>query len=728
MFARRTVMFAWMPAISNCCLFAVANDAAVAAAHDHHAFLQTLVLVLCASAVTTVLFHWLRQPVVLGYLLAGFVVGPNFPLVPLEVADPQVVQTLAELGVILLMFSLGIEFSLPKLARVGGTAGFVAVVQCSFMVWIGYLTGQAFGWSKIASIYGGAVIAISSTTIIVKALEEQKIKEKYTQIVFGILIVEDLIAILLLTILRPLGGGDSLTPFELVTTLGRLFFFLALFMSIGLLTVPRIMRAVVKLERGETTVVAGIGLAFGLAYLAEQFGYSAALGAFLAGSLVAESGVERTTEHLVQPVRDVFAAIFFVSVGIMIDPAQIAAHWGVVLAFLLAVVFGKLFSVTVGCLLTGRSVQTSVKCGMCLSQIGECSFIIAAVGLATGATDPLLYSIAVAVSGMTTLFTPWLIRAADRTASFIDRKLPRRIQTFLGFYGTWVSRLVTSDVDPRRLRIRRLVRWLAVDATFLAVIVVGTSLQMNDFSAAVRASLGATPRVAEILTALGALVVAGPFLVGLLRVARSLGFEIADLAFPPETTALDYAAAPRKLLVVTVQLAIVVVVGLPLAAITQPFLPPLPGAVVLLLLLSLLAIAFWRGAANFEGHAKAAAQLIVEALARQTRDERAQHVAANPLAEVNRMMTGLDSSIPVKLQSGSPAVGRTLADINLRGLTGATVVAIQRGFDEAVVVPAGSERLHAGDLLAIAGTEEALDAARRLLEPHEPESAAVKPA
>ena len=230
-------------------------------------------------------------------------------------------------------------------------------------------------------------------------------------------------------------------------------------------------------------------------------------------------------------------------------------------------------------------------------------------------------------------------------------------------------------------------------------------------------------KAAEVLTAVGALVVAAPFLVGLLSVARILGFEIAGLAFPPATSALDYAAAPRKLLVVTVQLAIVVVVGLPLVAITQPFLPPLPGAVVLLLALSLLAVSFWRGAANFQGHAKAAAQLIAEALARQTRDERAQHVAANPLAEVNRMMTGLGSSIPIALKPGSPAVGRTLADINLRGLTGATVVAIQRGAEEAVVVPAGNERLLAGDLLAVAGTEEALDAARRLLEPGEPASA-----
>jgi CPA2 family monovalent cation:H+ antiporter-2 len=296
-------------------------------------------------------------------------------------------------------------------------------------------------------------------------------------------------------------------------------------------------------------------------------------------------------------------------------------------------------------------------------------------------------------------------------------KLPRRIQTFLGLYGSWIAKLGESPTDPRRVRIRRFVRWLAVDTAILAVIVVGASLQMQSVSAYLQEMRGVPHRVAEVLTALGALAIASPFLVGMLRMARFLGFEIANLAFPPANkTAPDLAAAPRRLLVVTVKLAIVVVVGLPLVAITQPFLPPLQGAVVLVLVLALLAISFWRGAANFQGHAKAAAQLIAEALARHTRDERAHHVAQNPLAEVNRLMTGLGSAVPLLLQDGSPAVGKTLAELNLRGLTGATIVAIQRGGD-AVLVPAGSERLSVGDLLAVTGTEEALEAARQMLEP-----------
>jgi CPA2 family monovalent cation:H+ antiporter-2 len=250
--------------------------------HDTHDFLQTLTVVLCAAAVTTVLFQRLRQPVVLGYLLAGLVVGPYVPI-PLQ-ADMGVVQTLAELGVILLMFSLGIEFSLQKLLKVGPTVGFVALVQCSLMIWLGYVAGQAFGWTWLQSLYAGAAISISSTTIVVKAFEEQRIKDDFTNIVFGILIFEDLIAILLITILTTLSAGRELGARELALTTGRLTGFLLLLLVIGLLTVPRLMRMIVKQRRDETTLVASIGIAFGFAYLAAYVGYSVALGAFIAGS------------------------------------------------------------------------------------------------------------------------------------------------------------------------------------------------------------------------------------------------------------------------------------------------------------------------------------------------------------------------------------------------------------------------------------------------------------
>ena len=690
--------------------------------HDTHEFLQTLTVVLCAAAVTTVLFQRLRQPVVLGYLLAGLVVGPHVPI-PLH-ADMNVVQTLAELGVILLMFSLGIEFSLQKLLRVGATVGFVAVIQCSLMLWLGYVAGQAFGWSWLQSLYAGAAISISSTTIIVKAFEEQRIKGDFTHIVFGILIVEDLIAILLITILTTLSAGRELGARELAMTAGRLSGFLLLLIVVGLLTVPRLMRSVAKLDRAETTVVASIGIAFGFAYLAAYVGYSVALGAFIAGSLVAESGVAKTVEHLVLPVRDMFAAIFFVSVGMLIDPMAIAEHWPIVLAFLVIVVVGNLFAVTLGSFLTGQSVQTSVKTGMSLAQIGEFSFIIAGVGvtMSSAADKPtyeLLYSIAIAVSGITALLTPWLIRAAEPTAATVDRKLPRSLQTFVALYGTWLEKLRANPVDDDTHRVRQLVRWLVVDAIVVTAIIIGASLELDTISSWSQQQFQLSPNLSTAFVVAVAALVSAPFWIGLVRMSRVLGFELASRVFPDaKQEQTDLAAAPRRLLVVTLQLAIVLLVGIPLVAITQPFVPTLRGAAVLVFMLALLAFAFWRNATNLQGHTRAAAQAIVQAIGRQTRKGRAmdadQLETQQRLDDVNRIITGLGSPVSIELHAGSSVVGRTLAEVKLRGLTGATILAIERG-GESVVVPAGSERLRAGDVLAVAGTHVAVDAARELL-------------
>jgi CPA2 family monovalent cation:H+ antiporter-2 len=690
--------------------------------HDAHEFLQTLALVLCIAAVTTVVFQRLRQPVVLGYLLAGMVVGP-YLFDPLT-ADADTVKTLAEVGVILLMFSLGIEFSLTKLIRVGPTALFVAVMQCSLLLWLGYSLGIAFGWHWLPALYAGAAISISSTTIIVKAFEEQRIKGDFTQIVFGILIVEDLIAILLITILTTLSSGEQLTGLQLARTAGRLAAFLALVLVVGMFTVPRLIRAVVRLDRAETIVVVSVGLAFGLALLALEFGYSVALGAFLAGAIVAESGVEKKVEHLVQPVRDIFAALFFVSVGMIIDPRVLGDHWLEVLAFFAVVVVGNVVAVTIGSFLMGQSIQTAVKAGMSLAQIGEFSFIIAGVGLALNRnpeddTYELLYSIAVAVSGLTTLLTPWLIRVAQPTAAWVDRKLPRSLQTFASLYASWMEQVRSRRANAEVGRFRGAVRWIIVDAVIVVAVVIGASVEMERIEDFTRARFELSGRATRLVVAAVAAAISAPFWIGLVRMARYLGFELAATAFPEATITdsgrkqLDLAAAPRRLLVVTLQLAIVLVIGIPLIAITQPFVPPFRGAAVLVLVISVLAIAFWRGATNFQGHTRAAAQALAEALSRQTRVGR-ESKETHALEDANQLLTGMGSPVPLEIQPGTSAVGKTLAELRLRGLTGATVLAIRRD-DESVLVPSGHDRLQAGDVLAIAGTQEAVEAAKELL-------------
>src|SRR5688572_29614541 len=263
--------------------------------HATQDFLGALAMVLCVAAVTTVLFQRLKQPVVLGYVLAGLIVGPHVPI-PL-VADRQIVQTLSELGIILLIFSLGLEFNLRKLLQVGPTAGLVAVIQSSFMIWLGFVTGRAFGWTPRESLFTGAIIAISSTTIIAKAFDEQNIKGRLRELVVGILIVEDLIAIVLMALLTGLASGSGLAPGPLTATILRLVGFLGGLIIVGMLVVPPAVRAIERLGRRETTLVASVGFCFAVALLAQAAGYSVALGAFIAGSLVAESGRGKAVEH-----------------------------------------------------------------------------------------------------------------------------------------------------------------------------------------------------------------------------------------------------------------------------------------------------------------------------------------------------------------------------------------------------------------------------------------------
>ncbi|HEX7919133.1 MAG TPA: cation:proton antiporter [Gemmatimonadales bacterium] len=285
--------------------------------HSAAIFLRSLTIVLGVAAVVTIVFQRLRWPVVLGYIAAGLLVGPHVPF-PL-VADPEVVRILSELGVILLMFVLGLEFSLSKLARGAPTAGVTALLQCGVMTWLGFLVARGFGWTPLESIFTGAIVAISSTTIIAKVFDERGIGGKLRELVVGILLIEDLIGIILMAALTAIATGAGLTGGAIATAVGRLALFLLALTGIGFLVIPRLIRVVLKQGRKETIVVTSIALCFGTAFAAEAAGYSVALGAFLAGSLVSESGKGQEVEHLVEPIRDLFAAIFFVSVGLMID-------------------------------------------------------------------------------------------------------------------------------------------------------------------------------------------------------------------------------------------------------------------------------------------------------------------------------------------------------------------------------------------------------------------------
>jgi len=684
--------------------------------HGAHQFLLALTVVLCVAAVTTVLFQRLRQPVVLGYILAGLIVGPHVPI-PL-VADREIVQTLSELGVILLMFALGLEFSLRKLVRVGPTAGITAVVQSSIMVWLGFVAGRAFGWTVLESVFAGAIVAMSSTTIIAKAFDDLRIRGHLRDLVVGVLLVEDLFAILFMAVLTAVATGAGLSPGELGATLGRLGTFLALMLAGGMLVVPRAIRYVRHRGNPETLLVANLGLCFGIAYLALAAGYSVALGAFIAGSLVAESGEAHAVEEIVRPVRDLFAAIFFVSVGMQIEPALVARNWIAVVAFIGLVVLGKSAAVMLGAFLTGHGVRTSVQAGMSLAQIGEFSFILAVLGMSLGATRDFLYPIAVAVSAVTTLTTPWLIGASGTAAGWVDRKLPARMQTVVSLYGSWVEQLGSSPArHTLGARVRRIVRAVLVDAVAVTAIAIGASVGASAASRWIAGVLGVGASLSRWIFVALAVLLAAPFLVGLVRNGRRLGLALASTALPEAAAGRpDLAAAPRRALLAMVQLGATMIVLLPIIAVTQPFLPGVPGAAILVAVVVVLGVGFWRKAADLQGHVRAGAQVIVEALAKQGSAGGHAHpqAQADALGTMRAMFPGLGEPTAVRLREGSPAAGKTLSALGVRGKTGATILAISRA-GESVMVPPASEALRAGDVLALAGTREAVESARELL-------------
>jgi CPA2 family monovalent cation:H+ antiporter-2 len=498
-------------------------------------------------------------------------------------------------------------------------------------------------------------------------------------------------------------------------TVLRLVAVLAGFLMLGTLLVPRFMRFVVGLQRSEITLVVSIGICFSIALLVKSIGYSVALGAFLAGSLIAESGEEKRVERLVEPVRDMFAAVFFVSVGMMIDPAVIGTHWPTIVGFTLIVVLGKIGAVSLAAFLTGAGVRTAVQTGMTMAQIGEFAFIIAAAGLAAGVTPPSHYPIVVAVSALTTLTTPWLIRFAGPAAEWLDRHLPRPLQTFAVLYGTWMEGLRTgADTSANKLRLRRAFRALALDACVVAALGIGVSIATPALAASLARRTGLLPFHAQGVVVGGAMLLSVPFLVGIFRTGRALGYTLSFRSFPePEPKKLDLAAAPRRVMIVAIQLTTVLVVGAPLVAVTQPFLPPFAGVAVLLVGVTVLGIFVWRGAADLQGHVRAAAEAIVSAIGTQPRGSAPQE-AERTLHRAYHLLPGLGEPVPVRIEVGSPFAGRQLSDTDLRGRTGATVIAISRG-EEMVLVPDGHQDLRAGDVLALAGPRSAIEAARQLL-------------
>ncbi|WP_138483755.1 cation:proton antiporter domain-containing protein [Dyadobacter bucti] len=395
-----------------------------------------LSLILTIAGVITLIFKKLKQPIVLGYILAGLLVGPNFKLFP-TITDIKTIEIWAEIGVIFLLFNLGLEFSFKKLVKVGNTAAITGLFEVSLMLVAGFTTGQLLGWSKIDSLFLGGIIAISSTTIIFRAFDELGLKtQQFTKIVLGILVIEDLTAVLLMVLLSTLSISQQFAGFELLQSILKLFFFLTLWFLGGIFLFPTLLRRYRNLMNDESVLITSVALCFGMVFLVTQAGFSAALGAFIMGSILAETTHAEKIEHLLKPLKDLFGAVFFISVGMLINPSLLMEYAVPTAILVLVVIIGKTAFVSIGAVISGQPLKKSIQSGMSLSQIGEFSFIIANLGLSLKVTSEFLYPIAVGVSVITTFTTPYMMKASEPFYNLINKILPEKWRHYLNRYSS----------------------------------------------------------------------------------------------------------------------------------------------------------------------------------------------------------------------------------------------------------------------------------------------------
>ncbi|AWM12986.1 sodium:proton antiporter [Flavobacterium sediminis] len=383
-------------------------------------------LILITASIAVIIFKKLKQPLVLGYLVAGFLAGNNFHFFP-TVEKTHDVSIWAEIGVIFLLFSLGLEFSFKKLTKVGGTASITALTQIVCMVLLGYTVGQLMGWTNMDSLFLGVILSISSTTIILKAFEELGVKsQKFAGNVIGSLIVQDILAILMMVLLSTVAVSSQFSGSELIFAILKLIFFLILWFILGIFFIPSFLNKAKHLLTDEMLLIISIALCLLMVIFAASAGFSPGLGAFIMGSIIAETTESEHIEKLIKPVKDLFGAIFFVSVGMLINPQTLVTYYVPVIILTLVTIFGQSISSTIGSLLSGQPLKQSIQAGMSLSQIGEFSFIIATLGLSLKVTQDFLYPVVVAVSAITTFTTPYMIKFSTPFAAFVEDKLPKR--------------------------------------------------------------------------------------------------------------------------------------------------------------------------------------------------------------------------------------------------------------------------------------------------------------
>ncbi|MCD7977351.1 MAG: cation:proton antiporter [Tannerellaceae bacterium] len=647
-------------------------------------FVTDLAIILITAGIATILFKWLKQPVVLGYIVAGVIAGPFITWLP-TVTEMVNVETWAEIGVIFLLFALGLEFSFKKVIEVGGTASIATLINMGSMIVIGYIVGQLLGWSSMDSIFLGGMLSMSSTTIIIKAFTDMRLqKQKFATIVFGMLIVEDLAAILMMVLLSTVASSSSFGGGELFNSIFRLFFFVLIWFIAGIYIVPTMLRVLKKYLNDETLLILSVGLCLGMVLFAARVGFSAALGAFIMGSILAETILVKHIEHLVEPLKNLFGAVFFVSVGMLLDPHVIVEYAGLIVMLTLVVLIGRVIFATAGVLAAGHGLKVSIQAGCSLAQIGEFSFIIASLGMSLGVIRPELYPIIVAVSIITTFTTPYFIKYATPLYYVIEDYIPSGWEKLIHGYKRNLYEPAPDTNDWVKL-----LKSIAILVGVYFTIALAVELLSEEFLIPfVNENLPGVQ--GHVLAAVITLLFMAPFLRAIvMKKNRSEEFRKLWQVGPFN----------RVVLIFLIVVRMVICIGLVL----KLLIPLFPGATVLMGFISLGFIVL---VVYFQGFKKQSRMIEERFLKNLNQKELQDQKQAAFLPKTQSALLSKQIHIEeIEISPLSPKVGKTLKESNFRRNTGVHIVSIIRG-NKKINIPDANERLYPYDKIIVAGSDK----------------------
>ena len=658
---------------------------------------RDLALIFISAGIITLIFRALKQPLILGYIVAGFLVGPHFGLFP-GLTRPETVEQWSEIGIIFLLFALGLEFSFKKLLKVGSSALITAGTIFAGMFVTGIAIGGALGWTHMERIFLGGMLSMSSTTIIIKAFDDLGLKGKpFTNIVFGTLVVEDLLAVVLMVLLSTLAVSKQFAGGEMVMALLKLLFFLVLWFVVGMYLIPTLFKKGRQVMNEEMLVILSVGLCFGMVALATAAGFSSALGAFVMGSLLAETLEGEHISVSIKSIKDLFGAIFFVSVGMMVDPAIIVQYWKPILILIVVVVVGIPLFATSGVLMAGQGLHSAVRSGFSMAQIGEFAFIIASLGKSLGVMADYIYPVVVAVSVITTFTTPYFIKLSEPFYGFISRKLPPKLFESLSEVRS------SGRTQARESQWRQLVRAYFIRLIPYTVMLIAVVLASNLFlDPLAEDHLGhLAPWLRNTICAAVTLLVMAPFLYGMV-IAYGKYKELYDSIWRGSS------AAGRGPLIAMSALKIFLAVSFVVAVISHYFRP---GIGLVILVASIAAAVF----ILLRVFNKRSSTLESRFLANMRQKDEYQRQTAPVTTTIREKMSGHDICVEnLTVPSDFKYAGKLLRQIPLRQEYGVNIVKITRG-STIINIPSASEYLYPADGILVVGTVEKVEAFKKSL-------------